>query len=344
VSNIDEVETETFHLRLDILKAQCELIGLNLSLDRRRLEGHYESQTLNYLVAATKPQEENETLEMRSRDLTILARDNLEDLRAALRHSVDYRSKQAKMLYEMSNELAKIRINHDNQHKAVVDELHERISMYAERMREAVVTAKRQHQRITGEYLVLRHNARVAKELLLRNQNEAAMARRVLQEQLDRLVEESVLQRDRMEVAAQAELKIMTDDIRSAVIQKEMEVNELRRQLEAMDSSRKISTQQMRKELKKYEKKYDALQRKRQHDFKSIQDELRSMREEISRVERELCTEEVISPLTFPKRSEEDMELVTLLEQRLQYVISREGAPAPPRPPQLTYNSNASGL
>lgn len=288
VSSIDEVETETFRLKLDNIKASSELAALNLQVDKIKLEGHYEKQTLNFLINATKPLDSGETKEARGKALEALAKENLDDLQAALRASCDVRAGLAKEMHSATLTLSKLRSNNDNRHTSVVAELQDKISAYAERMKEAVVTSQKAHQKITGEYLILRHNARAAKEVLLRSQNEAAMARKVLQEKLDKMVDEATLQRERMEAGAVAELKVMTEDVRNSVIRKESEANELRRGIAQLEQTRKRTAKMMREGIKKANRKYDDLSRKRVGEVRVLQEDLQQLRDMVSQVEAEL--------------------------------------------------------
>jgi len=295
VSNIDEVETETFRLKMDLLKARADYAVLSLQVDKVKLEGHYESQTLNFLIQATKPLDLGETKEARARQLEQLAKENLDDLNHALRAACDVRSKMSREIHSGTLELSKLRNNNDNRHASVAGELQEKISAYAERMKDAVISSKKQHQKITGEYLILRHNARVAKEVLLRSQNEAALARRLLQEKLDRLIDEASTQREKMEAGAIAELKVMTDDIRNTVLKKEAEVNDSRRTIAQMEASRKHTAKTMKAAIKSYDKKYDMLSNKRAVDVSRIQGELASLRGMIGRVELELANDQQLN-------------------------------------------------
>ena len=288
VSKTDEVEVETFRLQLENFKASSELADLNLALDQLEMESLYESQTLEYLVQATKPLEDGESKDMRAAKLEHLTKTNLDELCKALRDSIEFRSKFSKKMHDHSLELSKLRVNHDNKHAASVMELQERIGTYAERMKEAVIKSKKQHKKITGEYLVLRHNARVAKEVLQRSQNEAQFARKMLQDKLARLVEEADSQRDRMETAAMAELKIMTDDIRNAVLRKEQEVNEARRHIELLNGARKQNSRELRKALKSYDSRRIALEKKRKTDVAGLQKELQRLRDMCADVEQNL--------------------------------------------------------
>lgn len=310
VSNIDEVETETFRLKMDLLKARADAAVLGLQVDKVKLEGHYESQTLNFLINATKPLDTGESKEARAKQLEHLAKENLDDLNHALRSACDVRSKMSREIHTGTLELSKLRSNNDNRHASVVGELQEKISAYAERMKEAVIASKKQHQKITGEYLILRHNARVAKEVLLRSQNEAALARKLLQEKLDRLIDEAATQREKMETGAIAELKVMTDDIRNTVIKKEAEANDLRRTLAQMEESRKHTAKTMKIAIKSYNKKYDVLSKKRSVEVSRIQGELANLRGMISRVELELANDNQAATL----ENEEDFTIFRQME------------------------------
>ena len=327
VSKMDEVETDTFNIRVDIIKTKADLAALTIALDKTRLEGFYETQTLNYLISATKPQEEGESLEQRQVDLSAIARENLESLRLALKKSVDFRSKIAKQTHFFGLELTKHKIEHDSRHHSVVEELQERITQYAERMKDAVVTTNKQHQHITGEYLVLRHNARVANQILVRSQNEAALARQALQAKLDQLVTEATIQRERMEAASVAELKIMTDDVRAEVIKKEEEVNDVRLKIGHLKLTRRRSAQQLRMALRKSEVSYDQLQEKRRLDFRGIGDELRMLREMIYKAEQQLEGSSDTNVFRFvdAKRTRQsDEDFLTMLHAKIDHLLQSQ--------------------
>jgi hypothetical protein len=288
VSNIDEVETETFSLRLKNYKAQIDLANLKLDQDRCDLESQYEFQTLNYLILATKPLENDETQEARAKKLYALARTNLEELSNSLRASVELRARISLEIRDYILALAKLRISHDNRHHSIISELQERIGQYADRMKETVIQSHAKHRKITGEYLILRHNARVAKEILSRSQNEAGIARKQLQEKLEKLTDEANKQREKMEVAAVQELKVMTDDIRNAVIRKEHEVNGMRRSIENLVGSKKNNSIALRRSLRAYKKNKKTLNKARKRELESVTQELNELRAMCKEIENEI--------------------------------------------------------
>ena len=318
VNNMDEVETDTFGLQLENMRANLELAELNLSIDQIQMEELYEQQTLNYLVQATKPLENGESKESRAEILEQMTKENLDELCGALRTSIDFRSKINKKMRDSTVELAKLRVNHDNRHSVAVSDLQDRMAQYAERMKEAVLASKKQHKKITGEYLVLRHNARVAKEVLQRSQNEAQLGRKLLQEKLEKLTEEAAGQRERMEAAALAELKIMTEDIRNNVIRKENEVNDVRRHIELLKSSQKQSNRDLRKAVKVYDTKRLNLEKRRKSEITVIKEELQGLRNMCTSLENiidaQRMKDQVPSLEEFPLSSLKDLTIFHELE------------------------------
>jgi len=293
VSDVDKFDGETFTKKLQVLKRQATLQQQNLMLDVLRLEGFQENQTLEYLTQATRPFEEGETKEQRAREMAAVVMENLQNLKVTLHKSNDYRAKLVSHIYDLSLELSKIKIEYTTQHSNLIAGLKDRVVQYLTNMRESVTSSSENHKRITGDYLVLRHNARVAQEVLLRSQKEAANARRDLQSKLDKLVEEATMQRERIETVSNEELRLQTDSIRSQVILKERELSELETRTHSYTTARKDATRKLKKELKRYNAKYDDLQEKRKADLKRMNDELRGLRSLIGECEAKLHDETV---------------------------------------------------
>ena len=141
---------------------------------------------------------------------------------------------------------------------------------------------------ILGEYLVLRHNAKVARDILARNQKKNQDERQQLQDRLDQLIVESDAQKEKMEKITASELKVLTNDIRTKVILKEREFEEITARLEEAKAKRKSVCSDLKHNLRKYERKFDKLQIKRQRDLKEINGELKSLRDMIANLEEKL--------------------------------------------------------
>jgi t-SNARE complex subunit (syntaxin) len=142
----------------------------------------------------------------------------------------------------------------------------------------------------------------------------------MLQDKLERLTEDAAGQRERMEAAALAELKIMTEEIRSNVLRKEGEVNEVRRHIELLKSSRKQSSRDLRKAVKSYDSKRRALENKRKVEIEAIQEELRGLRDMCTELENNIEAQRVKTQApgdedyTYPLSSLKDLTIFHELE------------------------------
>jgi uncharacterized protein YxjI len=158
------------------------------------------------------------------------------------------------------------------------------------------------------------------------------MARKILQEKLERLVDEAAAQRERMEGAAATELKIMTDDIRSEVIRKESEVNQLRTRIELLDTSRKATHRELKRDLRRFEKKYDELNTKRCNEVLELAAELKMLRDMVARVEQELYRASHAEALFFAQPDVRDV-VASLEADVIKQLSKKIGSSLRPPPP-----------
>jgi hypothetical protein len=288
ISRADDTGLDTYIAKLNILRLRAQLSALYMSLDVTRLEGHYEAQTLNYLVAATQPLEDDETPDKRKSVLLQLQRQDNDKMLVFLEHSLQHRIQLGNTNYDLQAQLNILTNEVGLQQEAEEQEFREKVAFYTSRMQHAMEESQRHYRRITEEYLILRHNARVAKEVLTRSQNDAAQARAELQGCLDGILCEAGAQREKMEKNAVAELKFMTEDLRGEVIRKEQDLENATMRVKVLKSRQKKEVSTLKKELRLYNKKYATLQRKRRADIVAVTAELKLLRGAIGRVEQRL--------------------------------------------------------
>jgi len=293
VANIDGFEADLFRKKLDVMKLKSELAAVRLTCEMARIESCYEAQALNQLIAATKPYEHHETDDHRNMELKQTSMRNLNELKENLINSVKVRDSIASKIYYLIGDCERQKLEFISYRETVMEELSSRISTYMEKLTESMEKSKTHHKTIIGEYLVLRHNAKVAKDILARNQKKNQDERVYLQEQLDKLILESEAQKEKMEKITAGELKVLTNDIRTKVILKERELEEVTSRLEEAKAKRKSVCSDLKSNLRyyfyyyylisllfniiiisKYERKYDKLQIKRQRDLKEINGKL----------------------------------------------------------------------
>eukprot|EP01038_Epipyxis_sp_PR26KG_P011615 gene11615-15553_t len=288
LSQSDNLDVVIYKRRLNILKDQLELSMLNLSLDQLRLESQYENQALQYLVSATKPYTQNETPASRQERLLIESRRSSDETRQFLIQCLDYRSRAVQYNYDLGNELSKIRsefqLNRIQESNSLQEKLHE----FLDEIQQNNIHSNETKRRVTGEYLIMRHNARVAKEILTRSQNNAAFERSKLQNNYNEMIENVVNHKNRMETTSETELEILTNGLRLEVISKERELDELLNKSAVKKMKRKEKIRNLRAEIQYFTNKYDELQEKRRVDIISVSNELKGLKEMIADVELKL--------------------------------------------------------
>jgi hypothetical protein len=185
----------------------------------------------------------------------------------------------------MIKEVETLKFEQEQQNTVVVNELQRRIAQYTVQLRESSIISKGNDREVTGDYLVLRHNSRVAKEMLIRSQNEANCARKVLQEGMDQVSIAAASQREKIEQSSEAELQSLTDTIRNKVLKREQEFEELSAsRLKRMRSSKKL-IRSLTSQCDEFNEKYEDLQTQRRNDLERVGSELRRLRVMVSSVE-----------------------------------------------------------
>lgn len=90
----------------------------------------------------------------------------------------------------------------------------------------------------------------------------------MLQDNIDKLMLESVAQRERLEKNYSEQLRVLTNDIRSSVIQKEREYEDIVLRVERKRKATKITLKEHKKLVARYDAKYDILQEKRRAEIR----------------------------------------------------------------------------
>lgn len=295
ISQTHRTGSDIYHEKLALIKAQTELTGLNLRLDRLKLESQTDIQALNLLIEYTRPLELDETPEQRELELTIKARQDTDVLKESLQHSLDYRIQLGGILYNLFANLNGLKMEAENEQEAQIQELKHHIEQFMKHMETNILKSKQMYQTIIKEYLILRHNAQVAKEILVRSQNDASFARSELQTCLNQVIHEAKEHRERLESASKNELQMLTNDLRAQVIEKEKLVEELAYVYKQLQQKKKHNFVELKQAIKSYDKQYRQLEYKRREDLTMITKELTSLRQMIDSVEKELA-EPVLSP------------------------------------------------
>jgi hypothetical protein len=247
---------------------------------------------LEFLVAATKPYDDRETPEMREISLAKFHAESGEIILTALQSSFNSCTNLTSSNYNLMTTLGDATLEYTTHRSTTIEELIDRITHYSERLEEVLEVSQHNHKKITGDYLILRHNARVARDMLVRSRNVAIDSRKGLQIQLDTLLSSAKDQRFRLELSTSKEIQIQTDLARENVITKERELEGRLYRIENIKKLTKTCRTKLLKEKKKFEDKYDDLQNKRRTELKTISEELKRLKLMIAEVESKLTNED----------------------------------------------------
>jgi hypothetical protein len=285
IVSIDKSDYESYHKRIEILKIRLDSLSLELLIDAVRLDGIYESATLNYLVESTAPMEGSETLEGRNKRLMEVTKVQSEDLTARILSCEEYRAQLKATAYDIQFELQRIQLEAESHFAVIMGLVEDRLQTFTSKLSDLLSTAEANSKKVMSDYLILRHNARVAREILHRSQKDATSAREDLERRLDQIVQEASLQRDKMSAASMAEINLITDDIRQTVLTKESELESMEKRVDIAKRQSSFEIRSLKKEIKLYNKKYKELQKQRANDHGSIREELTKLRDLIAAAE-----------------------------------------------------------
>jgi len=291
VAGADEIDLESYEKTLEAFKKQAEIIQISVEEDAIRLDAVYEKQQLQMLVEATKPLEDDETDKVREKRLAALAMEGTVEMKAALEVSVAERRRLCDESADLTRACEMAKGNYQNKGIMRGDEIKKRIQGYIRRLTESVEEGKARVRSTTRDYLVLRHNAKVAAEILQRSENDAHRHREELQRSLEAVVSETAVHMERMEHGCREEVKKLTGSVRENVIRRERELEDLRQRTYAREIENKETNRKYRRLVKEYGGMYDDLQDKRRKDIRAITDVLRDLKSGLGRAELMLVGE-----------------------------------------------------
>lgn len=267
--------------RVELVKAQAEQLSLTLKLDVLKLESQYETQRLAKLVEFTRPLNDGEREEDRVEALKLQGRKDNDSLRMLLQHSLDHRLQVAQLATELLQHLTRLQHQSELEQADKAQALSENLQQYCANMTESSERAATLYGDIVREYLILRHNAQVAKEILLRNQNDAMFARQELQLRLQKMTKDAIAKRRKHESAAAQELKVKLRDLRAEVMRKEKLLEETKIEVRELKQVKKGEVADTLQRIAKTKKRFLDLQQNRRETTIRLLGEVEALRQAV---------------------------------------------------------------
>ena len=179
---------------------------------------------------------------------------------------------------EMTRNVDLFFVDQEQRRQARTQLLNAKFEKYISGLKSIVSKSEDKLKDVTGQYLILRHNARIAREVLMQNQSKLGKEKQLLVEKISRMRIEVEEQLTAAENKFENEMNTVVGQRRSEVLSRE---EELECEWAALEEARNFYNNDGRS-LKKREKKLKAkLQRltsQRLHDLSSTENELKSLR------------------------------------------------------------------
>ena len=285
-TSTSSLEYEVFKKKIEIIERMGDILEAKTTIDKYRLEGYYETQRLKQLIVATKPGSKADSDgARRSAELQEVMREGATQLTKALQESVKYRQNMLKESKHLQTQLESVISERDRRAENYSQALDSALRQFIQGVEHSYKTTQRNARRVTEQYLVLRHNARIASEILARSQNDAEKERDQLKHAL---VECQEVARQRVasaEESYQHELEARLQMLRVDVMHCEATLENKWQENADIRVGWKNTLGQLRKEIRYYKQKYEQLQTRRRHEITVIQGELSKLRDDISNAE-----------------------------------------------------------
>lgn len=275
-----------FLKKLQVFEKYCELYKAKLELDKLHIDGFYETQKLKQLIILTKPKESNDvTGNQRDKEVREMMRASANEIKCALTESIIFRQKIAndcdnsrnliQQLLEQEKTIERQRIeNVENELKDCVGEL-----------KNQYIKSSSNYKTAIGEYLILRHNSKIAQELLTASINEVEKKKVSLTKSLKAAKLHAAEKIASVEHSNRSELEVRLRHHRNEVVKYETEMEQL---WISNDQSRfdfSVRFKELKEEIENYNKKFTSLQERRFHELTVVSTELKKMNQVLSEAE-----------------------------------------------------------
>lgn len=285
-TSTSSLEYEVFKRKMELLERRGDVLEAKAIIDKYRLEGYYETQQLKQLIAATKPgSKSDKDGKKRSQEMEAVMREGSEVLARALQDSIMFRQNLLSESKSLQGQLDVILSERDSRAEKYSKLLDESLAQFVSGVESTHKACKANFRKITGQYLVLRHNSRIASELIARSQNEAELERARLQESMEQCRQMAADRIASAEESYRSELETRLQILRSEVMGFEVALEGKWQKNDDVRLEWRKTHSRLKKDIKQYNEKYQNLQRTRYHEISVVQTELDGLRDDIVNAE-----------------------------------------------------------
>jgi hypothetical protein len=277
-----------FTSKVQLIKYQSVLISNQLKMDCLRLDSQLETLQLSTLVEGTRALDYKETLEQRELAMFLKSKTDLETIKVTMQASLDYRIQLANYLYQLLSNLKELQAITKKDAELNLENIQKHLRLFREQMQSFEVGSKNNYQSIIKDYLILRHNANVVQQIIVRNQNNYTQHRAMISKELEKLLHTAKEKQAKIEVTNSQEIISLTNNLREEIVNKERIVEELVKNITILKRQKFQNYQSIIKEITKYDTKTIKIEKNRKAEIDSIHFELNYLRKGIKGLEDHL--------------------------------------------------------
>ena len=323
-SEIEELEARLLKLRMDLMRDKMEMLEADAALELIKTEAVYESQQLRVLVASTRPLEHGERKTDRDKSVAQLSQESTKTVFDAVRRSVERQNLIMESADEMTRSVDIFYLDQERRQHRRIDHLNSKFTAYVDNLKEIVQRSEEKLKNVTSQYLILRHNARIARELLVQSQNNLKIEKEQIIARVRQLRDDVREQLSLGEEKCESQMSAVISQRRTELLKREEELEHSWASLEELRNFHAADNRNLKQAYKVEKKKYNELMRRRTSDLTTIESELKTLRRAVADAEISALSRPVTSasnnaaiPQTFHRLNSLSEEELLGLNDRL---------------------------
>lgn len=264
------LETELFHKHVEVLEHRLELIQLNLNIDKYALDGCYEELQLQQLISGTQ--------QTNGRNLDTIMRGGSNQLTARLQASILLRQDlvgESKLLLSRLEQVVR-------DHRCACDCKQSTLTNLLTQLRDDFRKNNEKSalllRKVVEESLVLRHNSRLAADLLSKRRLQGEIRETDISSSRNQLQSHLVVELRSVEESYQRELEIKLQHKRSEVTKLENDLEKIVTRNTNLKLKSKETFDKYVNSKKATDYKFDILQRRRREELVNWNTELENLK------------------------------------------------------------------
>jgi hypothetical protein len=275
--------------RIAISRAETSAVALDVILCEYSLKETHGNQELQLIELSTRPLASKETYEQRSRIIAEAHAENQETTCQQLVSLISTSLSAKSRLRSLFSAASCFEADVERSNEDAIAQAEQHIQEFNAGLKAYLTDSELVRRKVTSDYLVLRHNSRVAERVLSERRQAAIIAREELQSNLDELLKDASRRRAEVEDALRAEQSRLLQEARENLMRKESEVDNLAADVRARSKTVKQDRRSIRASIREFEHMYRRLERRRAREVRQVGGELKRFREMIAEVELSLA-------------------------------------------------------